>query len=142
MTAQIDDVLDWLRTQPAPVGRRMPDQLNLALRTEACPSRLSRPAHRASVASPRSHSDLERALQTADPSGAYPVGGDQRSDIAFTRTVLRSAGGFVRVIPRVIDAAAEQLNAASVDVVCLQHEFGLYGIWGDPFEDHLTAIPG
>jgi glycosyltransferase involved in cell wall biosynthesis len=36
--------------------------------------------------------------------------------------------------------AAEQLNAAAIDVVCLQHEFGLYGTWGDPFEDHLTGF--
>lgn len=35
---------------------------------------------------------------------------------------------------------AEQLNGAAVDVVSLQHEFGLYGIWGDPFDDHLTPF--
>ena len=35
---------------------------------------------------------------------------------------------------------ARELNASSVDVVCLQHEFGLYGIWGDPFEDHLVGF--
>ncbi len=33
---------------------------------------------------------------------------------------------------------AEQINNADVDVVSLQHEFGLYGIWGEPFEDHLV----
>ncbi len=36
--------------------------------------------------------------------------------------------------------AAHQINAAGVDVVSLQHEFGLYGIWGDPFDDHLTPF--
>ena len=36
--------------------------------------------------------------------------------------------------------AAEQLNIVPIDVVCLQHEFGLYGIWGDAFEDHLTSF--
>src|SRR5215207_10850358 len=42
--------------------------------------------------------------------------------------------------PESYRAAAEQLNAAPIDVVSLQHEFGLYGIWGDPYEDHLTGF--
>ena len=37
-------------------------------------------------------------------------------------------------------AAAEAINASDVDVVSLQHEFGLYGVWGDPFEDHLIGF--
>jgi glycosyltransferase involved in cell wall biosynthesis len=37
-------------------------------------------------------------------------------------------------------AAAEHLNVAAIDVVSLQHEFGLYGTWGDPFEDHLVGF--
>jgi polysaccharide biosynthesis protein PslF len=37
-------------------------------------------------------------------------------------------------------AVAEQLNASSVDVVSLQHEFGLYGTWGETFDDHLTEF--
>jgi len=36
--------------------------------------------------------------------------------------------------------AAEQINRARVDVVSLQHEFGLYGTWGDPFDDHLPPF--
>ena len=36
--------------------------------------------------------------------------------------------------------AAEQLNLSRVNLVNLQHEFGLYGIWGDPFEDHLVPF--
>lgn len=36
--------------------------------------------------------------------------------------------------------AAEALNASDVDVVCVQHEFGLFGIWGDPFEDHFRPF--
>jgi glycosyltransferase involved in cell wall biosynthesis len=36
--------------------------------------------------------------------------------------------------------AAEEINATRVDVVNVQHEFGLYGVWGDPFEDHLAPF--
>lgn len=36
--------------------------------------------------------------------------------------------------------AALDLNNATIDVVSLQHEFGLYGIWGDVFDDHLTGF--
>ncbi len=32
------------------------------------------------------------------------------------------------------------LSQAGVDVISLQHEFGLYGIWGDPLEDHTPAL--
>lgn len=35
--------------------------------------------------------------------------------------------------------AAEQLNLSCVNLINLQHEFGLYGI-GDPFEDHLVPF--
>src|SRR5439155_24807887 len=36
--------------------------------------------------------------------------------------------------------AAERINVSNVDVVSLQHEFGLYGLWGELFEDHLTGF--
>ena len=36
--------------------------------------------------------------------------------------------------------AAEDLNRTPVDLVSVQHEFGLYGIWGDTFEDHLAPF--
>lgn len=37
--------------------------------------------------------------------------------------------------------AAKHLNASHVDVVSVQHEFGLYGLWGDDqFEDHLAPF--
>lgn len=32
---------------------------------------------------------------------------------------------------------ADELNAASLDAVLLQHEFGLYGHWGPTFDDYL-----
>jgi glycosyltransferase involved in cell wall biosynthesis len=84
-------------------------------------------------------SDLARALKAADPSvrilwaainedvSIHPYGPDVRWRIRQGQ-------------PESYRNVAEQLNAAAVDVVCLQHEFGLYGIWGDPFEDHLTSF--
>ena len=42
--------------------------------------------------------------------------------------------------PATYRRVAEQLNESRADVVCLQHEFGLYGIWGEPFEDHLVGF--
>lgn len=46
-------------------------------------------------------------------------------------------------------AAAESINESNADIVNIQHEFGLYGVWGreengewsgDHFEDHLTPF--
>src|SRR5262249_48044739 len=42
--------------------------------------------------------------------------------------------------PATYRAAAEQINRTAVDVVSLQHEFGLYGLWGEEFEDHLVSF--
>jgi glycosyltransferase involved in cell wall biosynthesis len=36
--------------------------------------------------------------------------------------------------------AAEELNASDVDVVAIEHEFGLYGVWNDGFVDHLEPF--
>ena len=47
--------------------------------------------------------------------------------------------------------AAHAINESNVDVVCVQHEFGLYGLWRDEgwegdrwiegtYEDHLTPF--
>jgi glycosyltransferase involved in cell wall biosynthesis len=83
--------------------------------------------------------DLERALHAADDSvlirwaaineasSIHPYGPE-------VRWRIRQGD------PESYRAAAEQLNVATVDVVSLQHEFGLYGNWGDPFEDHLPAF--
>lgn len=84
-------------------------------------------------------SDLERALKSADgsvliqwtainePTSIHPYGPE-------VRWRIRQGD------PDSYRTAAEHLNVAGVDVVSLQHEFGLYGIWGDPFEDHLTSF--
>lgn len=42
--------------------------------------------------------------------------------------------------PETYRAAAHALNASRADVVSVQHEFGLYGVWGDPFDDHLAPF--
>jgi glycosyltransferase involved in cell wall biosynthesis len=83
--------------------------------------------------------DLEHAIARADPSVRirWAAINESTSLHAYGREVLwRIRQGDVESYRR----AAIQLNASSVDVVCLQHEFGLYGVWGDPFEDHLIGF--
>jgi glycosyltransferase involved in cell wall biosynthesis len=83
--------------------------------------------------------DLERALKAADHSVLiqWAAINEATSIHVYGPHVLwRIRQGD----PDSYRAAAERLNAAAVDVVSLQHEFGLYGTWGDPFEDHLTAF--
>jgi glycosyltransferase involved in cell wall biosynthesis len=84
-------------------------------------------------------SDLDRALKAADPSVLIQWAAINEA------TSIHPYGPEVRWRIRQGDpnsyrAAAEHLNVAAVDVVSLQHEFGLYGIWGDPFDDHLTSF--
>ncbi len=84
-------------------------------------------------------SDLERALKAAGRSVLIQWAAINEA------TSIHPYGPEVRWRIRQGDpasyrAAAEHLNTAAVDVVSLQHEFGLYGIWGDPFEDHLASF--
>ena len=84
-------------------------------------------------------SDLERALEAADRSVLIEWAAINEA------TSIHLYGPQVRWRIRQGDpdsyrSAAEQLNASAIDVVSLQHEFGLYGTWGDPFEDHLTPF--
>lgn len=84
-------------------------------------------------------SDLERALKMADSSTLIQW-------VAINEpTSIHLYGPHVRWRIRQGDpasyrSAAEQLNVAAIDVISLQHEFGLYGTWGDPFEDHLVPF--
>jgi polysaccharide biosynthesis protein PslF len=83
--------------------------------------------------------DLAKAVKAADPTvriswaaindadGIYPYGPEVRWRIRQGRRDSYRE-------------AAEQLNASRVDVVSLQHEFGLYGLWGETFVDHLEPF--
>ena len=94
--------------------------------------------------------DLMRAVREADPS--------VRENVAAIdeRHVKRAYGREVRW--RISQGTTEgyagtarAIAASDVDVVCVQHEFGLYGLWHDEgwegdqwiegtYEDHLTAF--
>jgi glycosyltransferase involved in cell wall biosynthesis len=83
--------------------------------------------------------DLEQALKATDPSVLIQWAAINEA------TSIHPYGPQVHWRIRQGDpdsyrAAAEHLNVAAVDVVSLQHEFGLYGTWGDPFEDHLVGF--
>jgi glycosyltransferase involved in cell wall biosynthesis len=84
-------------------------------------------------------SDLEQALKATDPSVLIQWAAINEA------TSIHPYGPQVhwrirQGDPNSYRAAAEHLNVAAVDVVSLQHEFGLYGTWGDPFEDHLVGF--
>jgi predicted GH43/DUF377 family glycosyl hydrolase/glycosyltransferase involved in cell wall biosynthesis len=95
-------------------------------------------------------SDLLAAVHEAD--------GTVRTDVAAIdeRLVVRAYGREVKWrvsqgTPEGYAGAAHAIAASDVDVVCVQHEFGLYGVWRDEgwegdrwiegtYEDHLTAF--
>src|SRR5437773_4582960 len=84
-------------------------------------------------------SDLVQAIKAADPAvrirwaaindaeSIHPYGPEVRWRIRQRQ-------------PESYREAAAQINASNFDLVNVQHEFGLYGIWGDPFEDHLAPF--
>jgi len=94
--------------------------------------------------------DLINAVREADPSTQCRVAAiDERNSV-------RAYGSEVRWrirqgSPMPYRAAAHAIDRSTADVVCVQHEFGLYGLWkgggfvGDHwiegmYEDHLTAF--
>jgi glycosyltransferase involved in cell wall biosynthesis len=129
----------WTGCVPNRLRRqRVPDHPNLALdRSLSIALVATCPPRQCGIAT--FSSDLERALKSADPSvliqwaaineamSIHPYGPE-------VRWRMRQGD------PESYLAVAEHLNAAAIDVVSLQHEFGLYGIWGEPFEDHLPAF--
>lgn len=85
--------------------------------------------------------DLEQALLQADPRVRI------RWAAINEATSIHPYGPEVRWRIRqgssdTYEAAALQINESSVNVVSLQHEFGLFGLWGDSFEDHLAPFLG
>jgi glycosyltransferase involved in cell wall biosynthesis len=83
--------------------------------------------------------DLENALHAADPEVRidWAAIDDGTSIHAYGPQVRWS---ILQGHPPSYRRAALDLNAADIDVVSLQHEFGLYGTWGDSFEDHLAPF--
>src|SRR4029077_19333384 len=85
--------------------------------------------------------DLEQALLMADP--AVDIKWAAINEATSIRPYGPEVGWRIRQgDPESYRRAALELNDAAIDVVSLQHEFGLYGTWGDPFEDHLTPFLG
>jgi glycosyltransferase involved in cell wall biosynthesis len=83
--------------------------------------------------------DLERALKAADPR--VRIGWAAINEpMSLHRYGSEVRWRIRQGDPNSYREAAEQLDRSRVDVVCLQHEFGLYGIWGDLFDDHLTGF--
>jgi glycosyltransferase involved in cell wall biosynthesis len=85
-------------------------------------------------------SDLAQAVVAADPSVRIlwaVVNGAGAIDSYGSEVHWRIQQGQ----PDSYRDVAEQLNDSCVDVVSLQHEFGLYGVWGPgSFEDHLAPF--
>jgi predicted GH43/DUF377 family glycosyl hydrolase/glycosyltransferase involved in cell wall biosynthesis len=95
-------------------------------------------------------SDLIEAIREADPTTQCRIAAiDERNSV-------RAYGSEVRWrikqgSPLPYRAAARDINRSNAEVVCVQHEFGLYGLWkgggfvGDHwieglYEDHLTPF--
>jgi glycosyltransferase involved in cell wall biosynthesis len=84
--------------------------------------------------------DLVQAVKTADPSS-------RTSQVAIDEpNAARAYGPEVRWRVRQEDwrnyrDAALAINATNADIVNIQHEFGLYGLWHDGiYEDHLAVF--
>ncbi|MGZ5289806.1 MAG: glycoside hydrolase family 130 protein [Actinomycetota bacterium] len=94
--------------------------------------------------------DLMHAMRDADEDTQTRVAAiDERNVVRAYNSEVRwrirqgSPEGYVK--------AAEAINESTADVVCIQHEFGLYGLWRDEswegdrwiegnYEDHLTPF--
>jgi len=85
-------------------------------------------------------SDLMNAVKAADPSARVVQAAIDEPNAA------RAYGPEVRWRIRQEDGrtyrdAALAINAANIDIVNIQHEFGLYGLWHDgTYDDHLAVF--
>jgi len=84
-------------------------------------------------------SDLAQAMQTADPKARLWWAAINEEHAAHdygpqVRWRIRQRH------PDTYERAAAEINESNVDIVSIQHEFGLYGIWGETFEDHLAPF--
>ncbi|MEX0984384.1 MAG: glycosyltransferase [Actinomycetota bacterium] len=95
-------------------------------------------------------SDLMGAVRKVDPKSLLRVAAiDERNTVraygSEVRWRIRQGG------PAAYVAAAQEIDRSNADVVCVQHEFGLYGLWKGggwtqehwiegTYEDHLTPF--
>src|SRR5436190_8107355 len=84
--------------------------------------------------------DIMAAVKAADPAVRCSIVAIDEPNSA--RAYGPEVKGRIRQRePACYRAAAALINASNVDVVNLQHEFGLYGIWKDDvYEDHLRPF--
>jgi glycosyltransferase involved in cell wall biosynthesis len=84
--------------------------------------------------------DLINAVKSADPTARIVQAAIDEPN------AVRAYGAEVRWRirqddPRTYRDAALGINASSVDIVNVQHEFGLYGVWHDgAYDDHLKVF--
>ena len=94
--------------------------------------------------------DMMAAVREADPKTQSRVAAiDERSSVRAYGSEVRWRIRQGSAMP--YRAAAHAIDRSTADIVCVQHEFGLYGLWkgggfvGDQwiegtYEDHLTAF--
>ena len=95
-------------------------------------------------------SDLIKAVREADPRTQARVAAiDERNAVRAYGSEVRWRIRQGSAMP--YRAAAHEIDRSNADIVCVQHEFGLYGLWkgggfvGDhwiegTYEDHLTPF--
>jgi predicted GH43/DUF377 family glycosyl hydrolase/glycosyltransferase involved in cell wall biosynthesis len=95
-------------------------------------------------------SDLIHAIKQADPSTRARIAAiDERNSVRAYGSEVRWRIRQGSALP--YRAAAREIDRSNADVICVQHEFGLYGLWkgggwvGDhwiegTYEDHLAPF--